>query len=215
MALDGIKIEQVKETKYLGLIIQENLKWDIHIRSVINKLNAQIPTYYILKQYIPQNNLEIIYKSLSLSIINYGIELYCKSSTPWTKQLQKTQNRLLKILFSKPKQFSTNLLHKQHKILKIDDRVKLRHSLIIHRSLHNNATINWTHRNIERSINVHNRNLRNHLDIQTTAEGHRKRNKILEQSAITWNSLDNNLKSIINRNKFKSSYEKVLIELYE
>ena len=63
----------------------------------------------------------IIYNAFSGFIIRYGIELYSKIETKWTKQLQKTQNRLLKILLNLNKLTITNTLHKDNDILKIKD----------------------------------------------------------------------------------------------
>ena len=136
LKLNNDQITQVKETKYLGLIIQENLKWDSQIKSIINKLNSQIPLYHTLKCIIPKKELTLVYNSLSVSIINYGIELYGKSKNNWYSQLQKTQNRLLKVLFKKPKRYSTKPLNRKLQILKIDDRTDLRRSLLVHRFIH-------------------------------------------------------------------------------
>lgn len=207
-------IEQVKETKYLGIILQEDLQWDSQIKLIINKLNSQIPLYNVLKQYIPKKSLSLIYNSLSLSIINYGIELYGKNTNKWVNQLQKTQNRMLKLLYSKPKLYSTNLLHKENKILKIEDRSKLRQALIIHRFIHKTNTTNYTHRNLILNNNLHNRDLRNYLNIQVTAESHRRQNKIIENASIIWNSLNLDLKEIYNREKFKYTHEVLTLQSY-
>lgn len=82
-------------------MIQDNLKWNTHIKGIINKLNCQIPLYLTLKNILPPNKLNMIYKSISMSVINYGIELYGKNNNKWMIQLQKTQNRLLKIFLKK------------------------------------------------------------------------------------------------------------------
>ena len=37
--IDNILIEQVAETKFLGVIITENLTWDNHINTVCNKVS--------------------------------------------------------------------------------------------------------------------------------------------------------------------------------
>ena len=42
-----------------------------------------------------------VYNSLSLPNMLYGAELYCKKDNLCIKQLQKTQNRILKILLNR------------------------------------------------------------------------------------------------------------------
>jgi len=93
------------------MILQNDLKWNKHINHIINKLNSRIPLYYQLRNVLPKDKRILMYKSLSMSNIIYGIELYGKSETQWIKLLQKTQNRLLKILFNINKRFSINSLH--------------------------------------------------------------------------------------------------------
>ena len=42
-------------TKYLGMILQNNLKWDKHINTLINQLNSCIPLYiYSNEKYFTQ-----------------------------------------------------------------------------------------------------------------------------------------------------------------
>ena len=99
--MESLSISKFNYTKYLGLIIQDDLKWNKHINNLINKLNAQIPLYFTLRDTLPKDKLNIVYKSITFSLINYGIELYGRKNNIWLKQLQKTQNRLLKILHKK------------------------------------------------------------------------------------------------------------------
>jgi len=98
LKIDSKPINQVNQIKYLGLTFQSNLKWDSHINNIIKKLNKQIPLYYQLRDFIPATKKITIYKALSLPNILYGIEIYGRKETLWIKQLQKTKNRLLKIL---------------------------------------------------------------------------------------------------------------------
>jgi len=212
--INNENIDQVNETKYLGLTIQDNLKWNKHnIQNTINKLNRQIPLYYALKDNLPQKHLNIVYKSLSFSIINYGIELYGKNGSKWMSQLQKTQNRLLKIIFNKSRLHRTNDLHKTLKILKVVDHAKIRLALIGHRFTQDKS--NYTYRNLELVHNIHNRNLRNFLNIKTTAESYRRENKVTEQASIEWNNINTDTKIVKSRGKFKTSLEINILNTYQ
>lgn len=212
--IKGVELEQLKETKYLGLIIQDNLKWDKQIQKIIRTLNAQIPLYYTLKEFLPQEKLNTIYKAISFSLINYGIELYGRKNDIWLKQLQKTQNRLLKILLRKPKLFSTNKLHRTAQILKVVDLSQLRLSLISHRVIHHSKNINITYQDMQLAQNIHRRNLRNNLNLQTSVNSYANKNKIIEHSSTIWNNLNYDLKQIKNRNTFKDRIQCSLIEQY-
>lgn len=212
--INNTSIKEENETKYLGVIIQNNLKWESHIKKVIQTLNKQIPLYYTLRNYVPRNKINLIYKTLSLSVINYGIELYGCKNKPWLKQLQKTQNRLLKILLKKEVRYSTNKIHKENKILKITDYNKLRLCLISHKVIHHPKKTNISHKSILPIRQIHNRNLRNNLNINITANHFHTKNKISEQASIEWNLLDHILKNIKSRNIFKANLQTHIIENY-
>lgn len=208
-------INQERETKYLGIILQNDLKWESQIRNVIQSVTKQIPIYYILRTFVPKNKLLQIYKALTFSKINYGIELYGRKDTSWLKQLQKAQNRLLKILFGKRIRYSTNKIHKENKIIKVKDLAKLRLCLICHKVIHNKKLTNISHRDMTRTQHIHDRNLRNNTNLNLTTNHFNTYNKITEQASIEWNSLNSNMKKIESRKKFKKILENHLLQEYD
>jgi len=177
---DEVLIEQ-NETRYLGILLQNDLNWEIHIKDVINKLNKQIPLYLHLRNYFSPSNLNSVYNALSFSIINYGIELYGRKHNRWLQHLQRTQNRILKILLRKPKLFSTNAIHRNNNMLKVHDKAKLRLALICHRAVYKRNTLNAAHDGLILSHQVHNRNLRNTSFFQIQAAAYNELNKVTEQ----------------------------------
>jgi len=204
---------EVEYTKYLGLQIQNNLKWDRHIVAVINKLNSQIPLFYKIRDILPTHKKVNVYKALSLPHIIYGIELYGKYNSKWLKLLQKSQNRLLKILLRQHKLTNTNNLHKSNNILKICDIAKLRNYLVSHKVLYFNEQTNIAHEIMLTTSQI-TRQLRNNLDFRTTALHYSYQNKVAENASVHWNELPQNLKSIKCRNKFKENVQKFIIESY-
>ena len=60
--INGVQIEEKNETKYLGLIIQNDLKWEQQIKKVISKLNNHIPLYLILRNIISIDKRKLIYR---------------------------------------------------------------------------------------------------------------------------------------------------------
>ena len=42
--IDGMKVQQVTKSKFLGVIITENLSWDSHIKTIRNKVSKAIGT---------------------------------------------------------------------------------------------------------------------------------------------------------------------------
>lgn len=211
--LNNIKINEKDHTKYLGLILQNDLKWIKHISLIINKINSRIPLYYQIRDILSDNKKILIYKSLSMSVINYGIELYAKRDSVWVKLLQKCQNRILKILFNKTRLTRTNIIHQDNKVLKITDLAKLRSLLISHRVIYNSQSLNITYASMRINTNTV-RPLRNTTNLVITTNSYSYKNKITENAAINWNSLSNNNKIIKNRQAFKEKITSDILMSY-
>jgi hypothetical protein len=161
---------------------------------------------------LPISKRIIIFDSLILSNILYGIEIYAKCGTTKINMLQKAQNRLLKILYNQKKLTRTNIIHKEYDVLKISDQYKLRTLLISHKVVHFPNERNIAHNEIIR-IN-HGRNLRNNLNLIATTESYSRKNKISENVSILWNSLLNDKKTICNRDKFKKEIKSLFLNDY-
>ena len=48
--LNNNRLNEMPNAKYLGLTIQNNLKWDEHIKTTIKKINRLIPIFYEIKK---------------------------------------------------------------------------------------------------------------------------------------------------------------------
>ena len=92
----NVPIEIVQTYKYLGITVDDHLKWHCHVSQVIQKLRRTSYALHHLRYCSNSNILNLVYSSLAESYIRYGIAAW-GSSTHCT-QLQKSQNRLLKIL---------------------------------------------------------------------------------------------------------------------
>lgn len=213
LEINGEKLSEATETKYLGMIIQNNLRWDKHIQMIIKKINSKLPVFYQLRNILQKDKKITAFNSLILSNIIYGIELYGKNSNIWTNLLQKAQNRILKVLLKLNRYTNTNSLHIAHGLLKVADLCKLRTALIGHKVIYYQNTTNTAHVGIER-INRHERPLRNNLNLNITTESYLRYNKVSENVCVSWNSLPYELKKITTRSKFKESLKEYFLKTY-
>ena len=67
ISVNGQKIKQVDKVKFLGVIIDENLSWDEHIRHLESKLLASIVLIKRVKKFIPSTQYVNIYHKLFIS----------------------------------------------------------------------------------------------------------------------------------------------------
>ena len=71
--LNNINVERVSKFNFLGINLDENMKWTAHTDMLSNKLSKLIGILNKLKAYLPLETLKILYNSLFLSQLNYGI----------------------------------------------------------------------------------------------------------------------------------------------
>ena len=88
--LNNIELERVEYTKFLGVMIQENLQWKHHINYTANKVARATGILAKLKHYLPRYILLTIYNSLCLSHLSYAI-------TVWGEAPASTLDRLAKL----------------------------------------------------------------------------------------------------------------------
>ena len=89
-------IATVKETKVLGLIIDNKLSLKGFIIYIIPKLNSACYVMRTVKPHVSHNTLKVIYCSHFHSIMNYGL-LFGGSSTEST-EIFKLQKRIIRIM---------------------------------------------------------------------------------------------------------------------
>lgn len=113
------EIEKTKEVKYLGVVVDEHLRWQQHVTYLINKLRKVNFKLYQLRSILNRKNLLILYNSLVESLINYCIVVWGGLFNTTSHNLQVTQNSILKTILKKNKLFSTEALYTETKLLNI------------------------------------------------------------------------------------------------
>lgn len=95
-------LEQVQCIKYLGLLIDSNLKWKSHIKELVKKLRFVLYTFYHLKNKISLSFLKTLYFSWFHSLINYGVIIWGGEYISNLQPIISIQNKIFKILNTQP-----------------------------------------------------------------------------------------------------------------
>lgn len=113
------RINKAKIIKYLGLTIDQHLRWDYHIQVICNKLRQFLFIFKKIKNIMSPNKLKIIYYALVQSAISYGLIGWGGASKLYMNKLIILQKRILKIIFNKKISYSSTLLFKNFEIKQI------------------------------------------------------------------------------------------------
>ena len=98
-------IKEVLFTKYLGIIIDCNLKWENHIQYLCKKIRCLIHKFYQMREFLQQKLLIMFYKSLVEPLLRYGIIVWGGAYNVHLHPLKVIQNSIIKIIKKNPDSF--------------------------------------------------------------------------------------------------------------
>ncbi|KAL5255268.1 hypothetical protein ACHWQZ_G014613 [Mnemiopsis leidyi] len=99
LTLNNTVIKRVSEAKFLGVIIDEQLKWDAHIQSLNSKLKCEIGKLCRVRKVIPQDRFKELYHTLFESHLGFGISVWGGVSESKLEPLFVTQKKCIRIMF--------------------------------------------------------------------------------------------------------------------
>lgn len=208
-------VERVSEIKYLGLIIQDTLKWNAHINNIIRKSAPLTGVLRRLNRCTPPHLLRAIYFAHIHSRLTYLCPIW-GSSTPSYKlnDLQVLQNKAIRNIFNIDyftNNISTNNIFKKYQILNIPQLIQ-QNTIMFYYKIQNNL-LKIEHDTVQNS-DIHGyptRNM-NNIRIPRSTNNYGQFNTF-KQGARLFNSLDDSIKCISSLNLFKSKLKKHIIDL--
>ena len=69
--IDDNVIAKVHSSKFLGIIIDQKLKWQEHLNAVANKVSKSLGEIYKMKNILPMSILPMLYSTLILPYYQY------------------------------------------------------------------------------------------------------------------------------------------------
>ena len=91
-------IEQVKNIRYLGVIIDDKLQWNIHARQVIKSLSYKIYGLSKMRKFIDQDLLNMLYLSLVQPVSDYSCSVWGHCSCKSIDKLFRLQKRAARVV---------------------------------------------------------------------------------------------------------------------
>ena len=131
--LEGRPIEFVKHFKFLGIIMDENLKFGNHIDQVGKKVSKVAGIMNRLKHFLPTNILKTIYNALILPHFTYGLSLWGSKAG----KLFILQKKAVRLITKSHYRAHTSVMFKNLRLLKINDLCVL-HDYMFCFKFHNN-----------------------------------------------------------------------------
>ena len=96
--LADIDIKTTEKTFLLGVVLDDELKFDDHISSICRKVSAQISALNRLKNILPLKTKESLYRAFILPYFNYCKQVWQHCGKRNTAKIEKDNERALKYI---------------------------------------------------------------------------------------------------------------------
>ena len=212
--LDDVSLERVHSTKFLGVIIDENLTWKNHIDAISKTISRNIGMLTKMKHYVPGYILYSLYCTLVLPYINYGILIWGNTCKTYLDKIFKLQKWAIRTISLQHYRSHTGPLFEKYNVLNVFDSFKLELGVFMYK--HQTKLLPKTFSNYFTKHNqIHKYPTRNAEDYSI----HRAKKMFSDRSIrITgptlWNTLDAKIKHCKTTKHFRNELKSSLITKY-
>jgi hypothetical protein len=134
-------ISSCKEIKYLGLIIDQHLRWDAYLGALTKRLGKLLYVFKTLRNVLNDNIIKSVYFALFQSVMLYGIESWGSTATVHLQPINVAQKAILRIMGDVGYLSPSEPLFKRFKVL---DARQLYMQRILVRYFGSDALVNQT-----------------------------------------------------------------------
>ena len=132
------EISQHKETKYLGVLIDEKLTWKNHLQKVRGKLASGCWALHRLKNYVNRQTLMMVYFGLIYQTLQYCVSCWGSASQCHLEPLNVLHRRAIRTICGVPRDAPTTPLFFELKTLKLKDIYSFQIAKIMHQIINKN-----------------------------------------------------------------------------
>ena len=215
VALNDITINRVHTVKYLGLFIDDNLKWTSQINYLSTQLARCTGLFYRLRNFVSRETLCMLYYSLVYSRIQYGITAWATANKTSQEIIRVRLNKILRIILFRNLYTPTSQMYKELQVLKVEDIYQLELAKFMYQLHHSQLPKNFYH-SFRKLNTIHQHETRL---INSTTYYRPRINKLFSQKLFShrgsklWGNLESELKSM-HWVSFKKAYKLKLINEY-
>ena len=201
----GEEIDLINETKYLGVVIDNCVTWESHIRALQKKISRAIGLLKYAQNFVQTGTLINLYKSIIQPHFSYCCSVWgsCGASKP--DMLQKLQNKASRTVTNSPFNASAAPLLQRLGWLSVQKMISKETGFLVYKSF-NSLAPKYLSDLFVRLSGINPRELRNSktdlaILMLRTSNGQKS---FAYRGASLWNSLDLDTKMAPSNNAFRS-----------
>lgn len=111
------KIEKVESIRYLGLTLDQHLKWQEHIQGLVSRIRRTFHLFVLTRNWLSRRNIQMVYYAFVYSILIYGIPVWGGAYATTFSTLEVAINTALRIATKSQRRTPTANLYKDLDVL--------------------------------------------------------------------------------------------------
>ena len=116
----------MKTAKFLGINLDDSLKWDTQVEHIINKIHSGLYALNQTKKLLDVKHKITLYYAIVHSHLQYGISIWGSLlSSKNLKRLQVAQNKCMRQIFEYKYKESVREIMRKNLIPRVDELVKI------------------------------------------------------------------------------------------
>ena len=212
ISINDCIVNEVYQTKFLGIIFDCCLTWKPHVDYLCKKLSKNFFLLSNARKIVDNDLMVKLYNTFIYSYIQYGIVVWGNAKANAIDRLISFQKRTLKMIAGKNRSAESAPLFKKFSILPIVDIYKYRLAYYMYR-INIQDIPNIKSLTFQRHHHIHNYNTRHHNDFVFTGKVTKNFIKsTFEYSGIQiWLTIPNSLRNVRTIHQFKKEYKKLIL----
>ena len=209
---NGQSITEITETKFLGVILDNKLTWDAHIKYISQKISKSVSILRMLKYTFPTNALKTIYHSLIYPYYTYCNLIWGCAANTHLEPLVLLQKKCIRNISKAGYIDHTEPLFSEHKVLTVKEIYSYNCSKFIFQCYSNSNYLYFKNK-LKRNNDFHNYNTRDsNLLRPIYTRLHKFTNSFLSKGIHMWNLIPERIKSYRSFDTFKIKVKRYILE---
>ena len=206
--MNGVELVESENNceKLLGIILQPNLKWGMHINHLQSKLKVRLSGLRKVKFLTSLKHRKEVAESIFLSVLTYCIAAWGGSSKGNIESLQVLQNEAARIVLKQPKRVHREQMYSTLKWLTV-------HQLVIFHRILAVYSIRRTREPEYLADFFMAENIRGNIIVPNTALTLYRKSFVVHGSEL-WNLMPSRLKQVDKSQTFKKELKKWVMESF-
>ena len=209
---EGNAIDEVTNYTYLGMKLDQSLKYDQHARATIQRVADKLRYLKRIRKFVTSTAALNIYKNMVLPILEFGNIFLVSANATLRKKLQTLQNKALKCALGLDPTTDTTEVHKLARLDKLKTRRDLQLTQIMFQQNENPSL--WRKKK-RRASGIMTRSSQKKQFITTRARTEKFIKSITNRAPSLWNALPSAVQNVVDLGLFKNQLRKHLAKKRE